>query len=116
CGTIDTFLLWRLTGGTIHATDATNASRTMLFDIHRGVWDDELLTLFGVPKNILPDVRDTAGDFGTTDPALFGVAIPIRALVGDQQGALVGQACFEPGMVKSTYGTGCFVLANTGAT
>lgn len=114
CGTIDAFLLWRLTGGKVHATDATNASRTMLFDIHRGAWDDDLLTLFEVPRNILPDVRDTAGDFGATDPALFGAPIPIRALVGDQQGALVGQACFEPGMVKSTYGTGCFVLANTG--
>jgi len=113
-GTIDTFLLWRLTGGKVHATDATNASRTMLFDIRGGRWDDELLQLFDVPKNILPDVRDTAGDFGMTDPALFGAAIPIRALVGDQQGALVGQACFTPGMIKSTYGTGCFVLANTG--
>ncbi len=114
-GTIDTFLLWRLTGGRVHATDATNASRTMLYDIHAGRWDDALFALFNVPKSVLPEVRDTAGDFGTTAPALFGAAIPITALVGDQQGALVGQACFEPGMVKSTYGTGCFVLVNTGA-
>jgi glycerol kinase len=114
-GTIDTFLLWRLTGGRVHATDATNASRTMLYDIHKGCWDDELLRLFAVPENLLPEVRDTAGDFGATDPALFGRAIPIAALVGDQHGALVGQACFAPGMVKSTYGTGCFVVVNTGA-
>jgi len=115
-GTIDSFLLWRLTGGRIHATDATNASRTMLYDIHKNTWDKELLALFKVPARVLPDVRDTAGDFGETDPGLFGRAIPVRALVGDQQGALVGQACFTPGMIKSTYGTGCFVLANTGAT
>ncbi len=114
CGTIDTFLLSRLTGGRVHATDATNASRTMLFDIHRGDWDDELLALFDIPPAILPEVRDTAGDYGETAPELFGKSIPITALVGDQQGALVGQACFTPGMVKSTYGTGCFVLANTG--
>ena len=114
-GTIDSFLLWRLTGGAVHATDATNASRTMLFDIHRGQWDDELLALFGVPREILPEVRDTAGDFGETTPDLWGRAIPITALVGDQQGALVGQACFAPGMIKSTYGTGCFVLVNTGS-
>ena len=115
-GTIDSFLLWRLTGGRVHATDATNASRTMLYDIHKGAWDYELLALFAVPKSILPEVRDTAGDFGASDPALFGRAIPITALVGDQHGALVGQACFEPGMIKSTYGTGCFVLVNTGRT
>ena len=113
-GTIDSFLLWRLTGGRVHATDATNASRTMLYDIRRGCWDDELLKLFRVPASVLPDVRDTAGDFGETVASLFGRAIPIRALVGDQHGALVGQACFEPGMIKSTYGTGCFVLVNTG--
>jgi len=113
-GTIDSFLLFRLTAGRVHATDATNASRTMLFDIHTGRWDDELLALFNVPKSMLPDVRDTAGDFGSTAPDVFGRAIPIAALVGDQQGALVGQACFTPGMVKSTYGTGCFVLVNTG--
>ncbi|MCA0199354.1 MAG: glycerol kinase GlpK [Proteobacteria bacterium] len=114
-GTIDTFLLWRLTGGRTHASDATNASRTMLYDIHRGAWDEELLALFNVPRKMLPDVRDTAASYGETDPALFGRAIPITAVVGDQQGALVGQACFEPGSVKSTYGTGCFVLVNTGA-
>jgi len=113
-GTIDCFLLWRLTGGRVHATDATNAARTMLYDIHAGQWDDELLALFEVPRAMLPDVRDTAADFGATDPTLFGRAIPITALVGDQHGALVGQACFTPGMVKSTYGTGCFVLVNTG--
>lgn len=113
-GTIDTYLLWRLTGGRAHATDATNASRTMLFDIHKGAWDEELLALFNVPKAMLPEVRDTAARFGDTDPALFGRTIPITATVGDQQGALVGQACFEPGCAKSTYGTGCFVLVNTG--
>ncbi|MBY0508637.1 MAG: glycerol kinase GlpK [Rhodospirillaceae bacterium] len=113
-GTIDCFLLWRLTGGRVHATDATNAARTMLYDIHAGQWDDDLLALFDVPRALLPDVRDTAADFGTTDPALFGRALPVAALVGDQHGALVGQACFAPGMVKSTYGTGCFVLVNTG--
>ena len=111
-GTIDSFLLWRLTGGAVHATDATNASRTMLFDIHRGVWDDGLLALFDIPRALLPEVRDTAGVFGTT--TLLGREIPIAALVGDQQGALVGQACFDAGMTKSTYGTGCFVLVNTG--
>ncbi len=113
-GTVDSFLLWRLTGGKVHATDATNASRTMLFDIHRGCWDDDLLALFGVPRALLPDVRDTSGVFGTT--ALLGREIPVAALVGDQQGALVGQACFDTGMTKSTYGTGCFVLVNTGRT
>ena len=114
-GTIDTFLLWRLTGGKTHATDATNASRTMLYDIHTGAWDDELLALFNVPKAMMPEVRDTAVHFGTIEAALLGRAIPITAMVGDQQGALVGQACFAPGCVKSTYGTGCFVLVNTGA-
>jgi glycerol kinase len=114
-GTIDTFLLWRLTGGSVHATDATNAARTSLFDIHRQAWSDDLCGLFRVPARLLPDVRDCAADFGTTDPALFGAAIPIRGIAGDQQAALVGQACFEPGMVKSTYGTGCFAVLNTGA-
>ena len=115
-GTVDSFLLFRLTGGRVHATDATNASRTMLFDIHRGAWDDDLLALFGVPRALLPDVRDCAAEFGMTDPDLFGAAIPIRGMAGDQQAAMVGQACFQPGMVKSTYGTGCFALLNTGAT
>jgi len=115
-GTVDTYLLWRLTGGKVHATDATNASRTLLFDIHRGRWDDELLALLGVPKSILPEVRDSSAAFGLTDPALFGAAIAICGIAGDQQAALIGQACFTPGMVKSTYGTGCFAVLNTGPT
>ena len=114
-GTVDTFLLWRLTGGKVHATDATNASRTMLLDIRTGKWDDALLAKFRVPRALLPEVRDCAGDFGASDPALFGAAIPIRGVAGDQQAAAVGQACFRPGMMKSTYGTGCFALLNTGA-
>jgi glycerol kinase len=114
-GTIDTFLLWRLTGGKVHATDATNASRTLLFDIHRGQWDQGLLDLFGVPAQILPEVRDNAAELGVTTPDLFGGAIPVRGMAGDQQAAVVGQACFAPGMVKSTYGTGCFALLNTGS-
>jgi glycerol kinase len=114
CGTIDTFLIWRLTGGKVHATDATNASRTMLTDIRAGVWDDELLRLFDIPRALLPDIRDCAGDFGETDAALFGEVIPIRGVAGDQQAALIGQACFSAGMMKSTYGTGCFALLNTG--
>ncbi|MFG1363973.1 glycerol kinase GlpK [Xanthobacter versatilis] len=115
-GTVDSFLLFRLTGGRVHATDATNASRTMLFDIHKGAWDDDLLALFGVPRALLPEVRDCAAEFGATDPELFGAPIPIRGMAGDQQAAMVGQACFQPGMVKSTYGTGCFALLNTGET
>lgn len=115
-GTVDSFLLYRLTGGRAHVTDATNAARTLLFDIHRGEWDDDLLALFGVPRALLPEVKDCAADFGTTDPALFGGPIPIRGVAGDQQAAMVGQACFAPGMVKSTYGTGCFALLNTGTT
>jgi glycerol kinase len=113
-GTIDTFLLWRLTGGRVHATDATNASRTQLFDIRAQVWDDDLLRLFRVPRALLPEVRDCAAEYGTSDPALFGAAVPIRGIAGDQQAAMLGQACFNPGMVKSTYGTGCFALLNTG--
>ena len=113
-GTVDTFLLWRLTGGRVHATDATNASRTLLFDIHRGEWDPDLLHLFRVPASMLPQVRDCAADFGMTDPALFGGPIAIGGIAGDQQAATVGQACFTPGMMKSTYGTGCFALLNTG--
>ncbi|MDO9428687.1 MAG: glycerol kinase GlpK [Methylobacterium sp.] len=112
-GTVDSWLLWRLTGG-LHATDATNAARTALFDIHRGTWDDDLLALFGIPRAMLPEVRDCAGDFGATRPDLFGAAIPIRGVAGDQQAATIGQACFSPGMVKATYGTGCFALLNTG--
>ena len=114
-GTIDTFLIWRLTGGRVHATDATNASRTMLYDIGRGCWDDDLLNLFQIPRPMLPEVKDSTDDFGETDAALLGRAIPIRAVAGDQQAATVGQACFQPGMLKSTYGTGCFALLNTGA-
>jgi glycerol kinase len=115
-GTVDTFLLWRLTGGAIHATDATNASRTLLYDIHRGDWDDDLLTLFRVPHPILPQVLDCAADYGATLHDFFGGAIAIRGIAGDQQAATVGQACFTPGMIKSTYGTGCFALLNTGPT
>lgn len=113
-GTVDCFLLWHLTGGKVHATDATNASRTLLFDIHRGAWDDELLKLLDIPRAVLPEVRDCAADFGATAPELFGGAIAIRGIAGDQQAATVGQACFNPGMMKATYGTGCFALLNTG--
>jgi glycerol kinase len=115
-GTIDSFLLWRLTGGRVHATDATNASRTLLFDIHRQQWDDELLRMIRVPRAMLPDVRDSSEVYGETATGLFERPIPIGGIAGDQQAALIGQACFEPGMVKSTYGTGCFVLLNTGET
>jgi glycerol kinase len=115
-GTIDSFLLWRLTGGRVHATDVTNASRTLLFDIHRQHWDDDLLRLIRVPRAMLPEVRDSSEVYGETAPGLFDRPIPIGGIAGDQQAALVGQACFEPGMVKSTYGTGCFVLLNTGDT
>ena len=113
-GTVDSYLLWRLTNGMVHATDATNASRTMLYNIHQGCWDDDLLELFNIPRAMLPEVRDSAANFGQTDNEIFGKPIPITSLIGDQQAALVGQACFEPGMVKSTYGTGCFVLLHTG--
>ncbi len=115
-GTVDSFLIWRLTGGTRHVTDATNASRTMLYDIRTGDWSDEICALLGVPRAMLPRVLDCAGDFGTSDPAILGAALPIRGVAGDQQAAMVGQACFEPGMMKSTYGTGCFALLNTGDT
>jgi len=113
-GTVDTFLIWRLTGGRVHATDATNAARTLLFDIHTQQWDEELLRLFGVPAGMLPDVRDSACDFGATDASVLGAALPIRGVAGDQQAALIGQAGFDAGMTKSTYGTGSFVIANTG--
>lgn len=113
-GTVDSFLLWRLTGGAVHATDATNASRTLLYDIHEGAWDDALLEVIGVPRAMLPEVRDSSAEFGLTLPDLFGGAIAVRGIAGDQQAATVGQACFEPGMLKSTYGTGCFALLNTG--
>ena len=115
-GTIDSFLLWRLTGGRVHATDVTNASRTLLFDIHRQQWDEELLRLIRVPRALLPDVRGSSEVYGETAPDLFEHPIPIGGIAGDQQAALVGQACFKPGMVKSTYGTGCFALLNTGET
>jgi glycerol kinase len=114
-GTIDCFLLWRLTGGRVHATDVTNAARTCLLDIRTGEWDDQLLDIFGVPRALLPEVRDNAAEFGATEPDLFGAAIPIRGMAGDQQAATIGQACFEPGMLKSTYGTGCFAVLNTGS-
>ncbi|MBL8582506.1 MAG: glycerol kinase GlpK [Rhizobiaceae bacterium] len=114
-GTIDSFLIWRLTGGKVHATDATNASRTLVYNIARNEWDDELLRILDIPRILLPDVRDSSADFGVTDNSLFGAAIPILGVAGDQQAATIGQACFEPGMMKSTYGTGCFALLNTGA-
>jgi glycerol kinase len=114
-GTVDSFLLWRLTGGQVHATDATNASRTMLFNIRTGEWDDELLALLRVPRAVLPEVKDSAADFGVTDPSVIGASIRIAGIAGDQHAATLGQACFKPGMLKSTYGTGCFALLNTGA-
>lgn len=113
-GTIDSWLVWNLTGGKVHATDATNACRTALFDIHRQCWDEDLCELFDVPGALLPEVRDSAGEFGKTRKDLFGVEVPIAAVLGDQQAATVGQACFAPGMLKSTYGTGCFIVLNTG--
>ena len=114
-GTIDSFLLWRLTGGRVHATDVTNASRTMLFDLHRLDWDSDLLDAFRIPRGLLPEVRDTDADYGTTEDDLFVRPIAIAGIAGDQQAALIGQACFRPGMVKSTYGTGAFALLHTGA-
>jgi glycerol kinase len=113
-GTVDSFLLWRLSGGKVHATDATNASRTMLFDIHRQDWDDDLLRVLGIPRAVLPEVMDSSARFATTPAELFGASLPVTGIAGDQQAATVGQACFQPGMVKSTYGTGCFALLNTG--
>ena len=114
-GTIDSFLLWRLTGGKVHLTDATNAARTLLFDIGKARWDDDLCRLFGVPYRLLPEVRDCAGMFGETTADLFGGPIRVLGIAGDQQAATLGQGCFKPGMMKSTYGTGCFALLNTGA-
>jgi glycerol kinase len=113
-GTMDCWLLWKLTGARVHLTDATNASRTMLFDIHRGAWDNSLLEIFDVPASLLPDVGDCQGQFGVTDADLIGAEIPITGIAGDQQAAAYGQACLEPGSTKATFGTGCFVLANTG--
>lgn len=113
-GTVDSFLLWRLTGGAVHATDATNAARTSLFDIETQDWDDDLLAAFRIPRVMLPAVYDNMADFGTTNREFLGAAIPIAGMAGDQQAATIGQACFEPGMIKATYGTGCFALINTG--
>jgi len=113
-GTVDCFLLWRLTAGKVHATDASNASRTLLFNIHTQQWDPQLLQLFTIPESLLPEVRDCAAEFGTTDVATAGISVPVRGIAGDQQAALIGQAGFSPGTTKSTYGTGCFVIANTG--
>ncbi|HEU5282157.1 MAG TPA: glycerol kinase GlpK [Gammaproteobacteria bacterium] len=113
-GTVDTYLLWRLTGGLVHATDASNASRTLLFNIHDQTWDADLLKAFNIPENILPSVMDNTADFGMTVTDYLGEALPILGMAGDQQAATIGQACFHPGMVKSTYGTGCFMLLNTG--
>ena len=115
-GTVDSWLVWRLTGGKVHATDATNASRTLVYDINHGAWDEELLAILGIPSLMLPDVKDSSADYGMTEADLFGKPIPISGVAGDQQAATVGQACFEPGMLKSTYGTGCFALLNTGDT
>ncbi len=113
-GTIDCYIIWKLTGGKIHATDATNAARTMLYNIQAGQWDQDICALLDIPMNLLPEVKDCAADFGTTRSDLFGREIPIYGVAGDQHAATVGQACFEPDMIKSTYGTGCFALLNTG--
>lgn len=113
-GTVDCFLIWKLTGGRVHATDATNAARTLLYDIHMGAWSDEICQLLDIPMNMLPEVKDCAADFGMSETDLLGISLPIRGVAGDQQAATVGQACFNPGMMKSTYGTGCFALLNTG--
>lgn len=115
-GTVDCFLLWRMTSGRVHATDITNASRTMLYNIVDQQWDDELLELFDIPRSMLPEVKDNAADYGKTDDAFLGISVPVTGMAGDQQAALIGQACFHAGMVKSTYGTGCFALMNIGAT
>jgi len=113
-GTVDSFLIWRLTGGASHVTDATNASRTLMYNIKTNRWDENLLRLLDVPANVLPEVLDSAADFGVTDPSILGAAIPVLGVAGDQQAATMGNACFKPGMMKSTYGTGCFALLNTG--
>ncbi len=115
-GTVDSYLIWKLTGGKVHATDATNAARTLLYDIRKGRWSQTICDLLDIPIDMLPEVRDCAADFGTTRPDLFGREIPILGVAGDQQAATIGQACFQPGMLKSTYGTGCFALLNTGDT
>lgn len=115
-GTVDSYLIWKLTGGVSHVTDATNAARTMLYNIREGQWDADICARFDIPMAMLPEVRDCASDFGTTRPDLFGGSLPILGVAGDQQAATIGQACFAPGMLKSTYGTGCFALLNTGDT
>ena len=115
-GTVDCYLIWKLTDGKVHATDATNAARTLLYNIREGRWDEEICRLLNIPVSMLPEVRDSAADFGQTRPDLFGQEIPIFGVAGDQQAATIGQACFQPGMMKSTYGTGCFALLNTGET
>jgi glycerol kinase len=115
-GTVDSWLIWKMTGGTAHVTDATNAARTLLYNINEGRWAAGICDLLNIPMSLLPEVKDCAAEFGTTDPALFGAAIPILGVAGDQQAATLGQACFHPGMLKSTYGTGCFALLNTGET
>jgi glycerol kinase len=115
-GTVDSYLIWRLTGGKVHATDATNAARTLLYDIRKGRWSTTICDLLDIPLQMLPEVKDCAADFGSTQAEIFGASIPICGVAGDQQAATVGQACFEPGMMKSTYGTGCFALLNTGDT
>lgn len=114
-GTVDSWLIWKMTGGKVHATDATNASRTLLYNIAANKWDDELLGILGIPVAMLPEVKDCADDFGASEAGLFGAKVPIRGVAGDQQAATIGNACFSPGMMKSTYGTGCFALLNTGA-
>ncbi|NBS98469.1 MAG: glycerol kinase, partial [Betaproteobacteria bacterium] len=114
-GTVDCWLLWKLTGGRKHATDVSNAARTMLFDIHRNTWDEDLLKLFNIPPAVLPEVHPSAWQYGETDPEILGAAVPIGGMAGDQQSALFGQACFHPGLAKNTYGTGCFMLLHTGA-
>ena len=114
-GTVDTFLIWKLTKGKKHLTEATNASRTMLFNINNNKWDKEILRKLNIPKNILPEVKNSADDFGITNKKIIGKEIPISAVLGDQQAAAVGQACFEKGSIKSTYGTGAFVIMNTGS-
>ncbi|MCP4818724.1 MAG: glycerol kinase GlpK, partial [Shimia sp.] len=115
-GTVDSFLIWKLTAGKVHATDATNAARTLIYNIHAGEWSQEICDLLGIPMSMLPEVKNCADDFGETDFDMFGASVPIRGVAGDQQAATIGQACFEPGMLKSTYGTGCFALLNTGET
>jgi len=114
-GTVDTWLIWNLTGGKVHATDHSNASRTLIFNIESLSWDQKLMEYLDIPEKILPEVRSSVGDFGQTIPDLFGKSIPINGVAGDQQAALFGQTCFKPGMAKNTYGTGCFMLMNTGS-